>query len=818
VTLTVAKRAIAVVYPNGGEFLLLGAVHDITWTTNITNTGKIEYSTDGGTTWNPIAGAAAVDLTAGTFAWNTNGYVGGNEYRIRITGNAPNDDVSGRSAANFTLDDLPHELTISLNPPEMKFLADTDEVTDEQTFQLWNSGGGTMPYTVTANKGWILLSGETDGTSTNNEKRTVNVACDSTGLAPGTHTGVITIQDTEEPEVRKEISVEFTVAVPAIGLSTDTIVVNMQEGDATISTFDLWNSGFGTLNYSISLSYDNPLQKDWIAKVDPSAGALEAGVENAQTIGVTYDFSMQEAGTYKATLLIKDTVLENVAPKTVKITVNYTKLVVKGGLLVQLTGDKVTRQAGNKVSFWQDLSGNKNDAGQANATLQPTYLAAAINGKPGLQFNKTSMLEISGINYGGTGGDARTIILVFKTGVDVLNRQVIFAQGDKTHGMNIYVEGGMVYAGAWNLLTANWGPIYTSGEVLAGEDYSIFLMLDPENGQLYGTLNNVALPVMSGVGEPVVIPTDSLTLGNFKGSTQASGKGKTIGLDGGYICEFIYYDTLLNAADLKKIEDYLENRYQFQENNFPVPTTDLGFWVRSDIGLDQTNGLIKGWKSKAATDSKKAPMLKASKNAMPFFVDESINLNPAVRFNGFSTVMTSKNDPAVNSDKAGYPQRTIFAVFKAGQNVNSRQMIWTEGDKKAGINLYIENGKLVVGAWDTKSGWLQFVDGGEIAVGQAYCVQVALDSDANTVSGAVNGISIGDKGSVRALPKHGPGAMGAVARTSIDANGQILTKKASPAYLDADVAELLIYNTILSAEDMTAINKYFNNRYGIVFP
>jgi hypothetical protein len=50
---------------------------------------------------------------------------------------------------------------------------------------------------------------------------------------------------------------------------------------------------------------------------------------------------------------------------------------------------------GSTVSQWNDKSGNGRNATQATAASQPTYTASAINGKPGLTWNGTSMLWLS---------------------------------------------------------------------------------------------------------------------------------------------------------------------------------------------------------------------------------------------------------------------------------------------------------------------------------------------------------------------------------------------------------------------------------------
>ncbi len=64
---------ITVTAPNGGETLTLGVgnTYNITWTDNgVADPVTIEYTTDNGTTWNPVVGAGAVAPGTNTYSWD----------------------------------------------------------------------------------------------------------------------------------------------------------------------------------------------------------------------------------------------------------------------------------------------------------------------------------------------------------------------------------------------------------------------------------------------------------------------------------------------------------------------------------------------------------------------------------------------------------------------------------------------------------------------------------------------------------------------------------------------------------------------------
>ncbi|MBE7495663.1 MAG: choice-of-anchor D domain-containing protein [Verrucomicrobiaceae bacterium] len=84
---TPAGRQLLLVGPNGGE-AVSGGSRIIHW--NATGQGwtggdtvGLEYSTDGGTTWQAIAGAGALDRTLGQFTWDTSALASGG-YRVRV--------------------------------------------------------------------------------------------------------------------------------------------------------------------------------------------------------------------------------------------------------------------------------------------------------------------------------------------------------------------------------------------------------------------------------------------------------------------------------------------------------------------------------------------------------------------------------------------------------------------------------------------------------------------------------------------------------------------------------------------------------------
>ena len=67
--------------------------------------------------------------------------------------------------------------------------------------------------------------------------------------------------------------------------------------------------------------------------------------------------------------------------------------------------------------------------------------------------------------------------MVFQTGSNVTNRRVIFEEGGTIRGLNLYINSGNLYAGAWN--TANdgagapWSFTFTNTPISASTNYIV---------------------------------------------------------------------------------------------------------------------------------------------------------------------------------------------------------------------------------------------------------------------------------------------------------------------------------------------------------
>ena len=164
-----------------------------------------------------------------------------------------------------------------------------------QSFDVWNSGGGTMSYTISDNAAWLSVD-PTSGSSTG-EHDTIAVNYSTTSLSAGTYNGTITVTAAGANQSPQEIAVTLTVSAPASQLSCSPLTLSpgcTVGQNAASQSFDVWNSGGGTMSYTIS---DNAA---WLS-VDPTSGSSTG---EHDTIAVNYSTVALSAGTYNGTITV----------------------------------------------------------------------------------------------------------------------------------------------------------------------------------------------------------------------------------------------------------------------------------------------------------------------------------------------------------------------------------------------------------------------------------------------------------------------------------------------------------------------------------
>ena len=186
---------------------------------------------------------------------------------------------------------------------------------------------------------------------------------------------------------------------------------------------------------------------------------------------------------------------------------------------------------------------------------------------------------------------------------------------------------------------------------------------------------------------------------------------------------------------------------------------------------------------------------------------DDINGLNSLRFDGSSWL--GVNDSA-DINLSATPQRSIFTSFETGGDVNSRQVIYEEGGTVNGFNIYIENGRVYMGAYKNTGGDFDIFHSAPIAANSTYVVGSVFDSGAGTFDGYVNGAQVGTAGVGVAQAAHsgdiGVGGMNQDSRFhdgSVNGNG---------FGLSGEIGELLVYRDALNATEIQDLSNFLMNR------
>jgi formylglycine-generating enzyme required for sulfatase activity len=210
--------------------------------------------------------------------------------------------------------------TLAVSPTALTPNCTAGQNAAAQSFTVWNSGSGTVSYTISASTNW--LSCTPTGGSNTGEVDTIVVNYTTAGLAAGTYNGTITVTAPGAGGSPQTINVTVTVsATPRLAVYPTALAPLCTQGqNATAQSFVVWNSGGGTVNYTISAS------TNWLS-CTPTSGSSTGGTN---AIAVNYTTATLAAGTYAGTITVTAAGV-NGSPQIINVT-----LKVEPGLLINV--------------------------------------------------------------------------------------------------------------------------------------------------------------------------------------------------------------------------------------------------------------------------------------------------------------------------------------------------------------------------------------------------------------------------------------------------------------------------------------------------
>jgi len=154
------------------------------------------------------------------------------------------------------------------------------------------------------------------------------------------------------------------------------------------------------------------------------------------------------------------------------------------------------------VDLWSDKSGQGNHATETTSGSQPAIVVAGINNRTAIGFDGSNDgLDVADDATLNTGGpySSKTLMMAFRTGNDVIGRQVLYEQGGGTRGISFYIFNGELYLNGWNLAETVWGPSFVNAVVTANTTYVATFIIDQASGTVEGFLDGTSIGSVSGI-------------------------------------------------------------------------------------------------------------------------------------------------------------------------------------------------------------------------------------------------------------------------------------------------------------------------------
>lgn len=212
----------------------------------------------------------------------------------------------------------------------------------------------------------------------------------------------------------------------------------------------------------------------------------------------------------------------------------------------------------------------------------------------------------------------------------------------------------------------------------------------------------------------------------------------------------------------------------------PISVGDLQIWLKADAGITLNGSNVSQWDDQSGNGRN---FKQATATNQPAFLANSINSTyPSIDFDGSNDFL------ALDADYNVTDPMTWFVVYKRDTNTN--QGVITGG---SGAYPYLQYGSTFYIGASTRTA--------AMTSGVWYLRGATLSALATTTTAYSNGVSLGVGGN--------PGAGSRKVRYLGQYNFE------ADKYLDGKIAEILIYNKILTGTEINNVNGYLNTKYAI---
>ena len=534
-------------------------------------------------------------------------------------------------------------------------------------------------------------------------------------------------------------------------------------------------------------------------------------------------------------------------------------------LVLWFGGDQgITEDTSGNVSRWRDLSGQGNDALQSDASQRPQWVGGLLNGEPALHFNNAAALHLPDHLMDGAGAGEMLLVLrstapagaytglmalgvgdgdwapysgdVFYEGFGSSQRYGPFQiPGDLTQfclydlssspgAWAARKNGSVEFATASNTVafpTSNLSlGMNSQGYYFQGDIAEVLLfdhaLTDDErqtwSSYLNGKYQYAPLPATPGQLEADALSSSQVAVSwneSIPNTTSytlerqnADGSWSVIATLGGNVTSYVdggltagttyaYQVTASNAQGTSPVSGVIAGTTNAGGNTATgaFPTDGMRLWLRADAGVNvDANGNVNSWLDQSGNTT----VSQSNPTRCPALVSAAVNGLPAVRFDGSN----DEFDSSLLS--AGGPGATFFVVTKGTQYQSLLRFQGTTGS-------------YLIYPWYTNQQFIDSADGGigggiscGLISGQ-WNIGEATYQAGDRMATYCNGSLVASRPAANAnLPGGVPFNLGFYAGGS--------------EYLQADVAEVLIYDRALSDSERATVEEYLDAKYAVVTP
>ncbi len=665
------------------------------------------------------------------------------------------------------------------------------------TFQIWNSGLGTLNFSITDDVTWLSCA-PTSGTSTGpTNKTTITVSYNTSALAAGTYNATITITDATATNSPKTINVTLTVLPPMISTSLQAMSVGTPVATVPANrTFDIWNSGAGTLYFVISSITYNPAVAPWLSCGNLPVQGTSTGQSDKQTITLSFlpAAATLPQGVYDATITVVGTNSAwipdpTISTRTVTVTLYVGPYIAATPTSFNLSVVKGFDAPQQSFSIWNA------GGGALNYTITDNsggWLVCTPNIGSSVGPNDVTNVIITFHTAGMLEGTYNAIITITAPGAT--NTPLIIGVS-----LNVYI------APAIKLNTNIISQSCIAGETATPSGFTI------SNSNADSTLNYF---INENVAWLSCDPTSGVSNGIADQKTIAvtyASSDLPVGIYNTTIT--ITSPTAANSPQIVTVSLEVKSTAIATPANLTVSLLSN----TGGINRDDTNKVIF-WKDFSPDKFNSAWQTKNPKKPL---ISNVLAGNPTIAFTGKS-LLEIASSAGVNSG-GPYTEKTIGMYIRTGMDVTKRQTIFAIGNNKRGMNAYIYTGRLYINAWNLTdddgtgpaTAWGPIYTSTPVTAETAYTLFYTFDQPTGTMRGYLNGIEFENGPAIGVQKLYATtanSAIGNLCKTTYFHDG-----KAKTVGFSGKVAAFIHYNGVLSVLERTNIETYMGVTFGNSF-